>query len=174
LKEQFVTLADWAAVAEIVGVVTILASLVYLNIQFRQAKKNDERDAAFELIRSFQTPEFTKMMQFTFDLPVGLSRGDLDARLGDDLPAFYAFLATWESLGIMVHRRQIGLDLVCDFFSHPIRHSWAVADTYVMGLRKDLQRETPWEWFQWLAERVKDYESREQPVPAYIEFKNWI
>ena len=168
------TLTDWAAIAEIVGVATILASLVYLNIQFRQAKKSDEREAAFELIRSFQTPEFAKILQVTFDLPAGLSRKDLDIRLGNDLPTFYAYLATWESLGIMVHRRQIALDLACDFFSHPILHCWAVTENYVADLRQDLGRDTPWEWFQWLAERVKDHESRQQPIPAYVEFKNWM
>ena len=167
------TLTDWAAIAEIVGVAGIFASLVYLNIQFRQSKKGDEREAAFELIRSFQTVEFTKIMQKTFDIPVGMSKAELDDRLGDDLPMLYAYFATWESLGIMVQRRQIGLDLVCDFFSHPILHAWNIAETYVGELRHDLGRDTPWEWFQWLAEKVRDHEAIVDPTPAYIEHKDW-
>ena len=167
------TLTDWASVAEIAGVAGILASFVYLNIQFRQSKKSDERETAFELIRSFQTAEFTKILQATYDLPHGLSRKDLDSRFGDDLPALYSYFATWESLGIMVQRGQISLDLVCDFFSHSILQSWAIAENYVTELRQDLDRDTPWEWFQWLAERVRDHESNTQPVPAYVEFKDW-
>lgn len=167
------TLTDWASVAEIAGVAGIFASLVYLNVQLRQSKKNDERDAAFELIRSFQTVEFTKIMQATFDVPAGLSREELDSRFADDLPMLYAYFATWESLGIMVHRGQISLDLVCDFFSHPILHTWSIAEHYVGELRKDLGRDTPWEWFQWLAERVDDHERGIRPVPAYVQHKNW-
>jgi hypothetical protein len=43
----------------------------------------------------------------------------------------------------------------------------------VRDLRKDLGRETPWEWFQWLAERVQEYETTNKPIPAYVEFKKW-
>ena len=35
-----------------------------------------------------------------------------------------AWEGTWESLGIMVFKRQLSLDLVADFFSHPILQSW--------------------------------------------------
>ena len=167
------TLSEWASVAEIVGVSGILASLISLNVQFRQSKKRDEREAAFELIRSFQTVEFTKIMLSTFDVPAGLSRQELDERFGGDMPALLAYFATWESLGIMVHRRQIELELVCDFFSHPILDSWNMAESYVTELRDDLGRDTPWEWFQWLAEKVAVHESQKPPSPAFVEHKNW-
>ena len=166
-------LDDLAAMAEVAGVVGILASLVYLNIQFRQSKKNDEREAAFQMIRSFQTAEFSQMLRASYDLPAGLTRKGLDEHLGGDLSALYMYFATWESLGIMVRRRQISLDLVCDFFSHSILQAWHISETYVLELRKDLGRETPWEWFQWLAETVSEFESRQKPVPAYVEFKGW-
>jgi len=29
------------------------------------------------------------------------------------------------------------------------------------------------EWFQWLAERMKDREKSRSPVPAYIAHKEW-
>jgi hypothetical protein len=167
------TLSDLGAIAEMVGGAGILASLIYLNIQFRQTKKSDEREAAFELIRSFQTIEFTRMLQVTYDLPVGLPRKELDRRIGDELPMLYSYFATWESLGIMVQRRQINLDLVCDFFSHSILQSWAVMELYIAELRQEMERDTIWEWFQWLAERVKEQESTEAPIPAYVEFRNW-
>ncbi len=167
------TLADWGAIAEMAGVAGILASLIYLNIQYRQSKMHDEREAAFELIRSFQTVEFTRMLQVTYDLPAGLSRKELEARINDELPLLFSYFATWESLGIMVQRRQVSLDLVCDFFSHSILQAWAVMDTYVGELRQEMGRDTIWEWFQWLAERVKDHESRLAPIPAYVEFSDW-
>lgn len=166
------TLANWAAAAEIVSSAGIFASLVSLNFQFRESKKRDEREAAFELLRSFQTVEFTKILMAINDLPPGLSKKEMDERFGDDVPLLSAFFGTWESLGIMVHRGQVDLDLVCDFFSGPILQAWAVAERYAEDMRQDFARETLLEWFQWLAERVKACELRESPIPAYIEHKN--
>jgi hypothetical protein len=161
------------SIGEFAGAIGVIASLVYLGIQVRQTRKANERDAAIELIRSFQTTEFTQMLQKSFDTPIGLSRQEYESTHPDDLALLYSYFATWESLGIMVQRKQISLELVCDFFSHPILHAWQVWEAYIADLRRDLGRETPWEWFQWLAERVRAQESQNAPIPAYIEFNSW-
>lgn len=161
------------SIGEFAGAIGMIATLVYLGIQVRQTRKANERDAAIELIRSFQTTEFTQMMQKSFDMPVGVTREEYESAYPDDLALLYSYFATWESLGIMVHREQIGLELVCDFFSHPILHAWRVWEVYIADLRNDLGRETPWEWFQWLADRVEAHESKSTPIPAYVEFKDW-
>lgn len=108
-----------------------------------------------------------------FGLPAGLSRKEFDDRIGAELPMLYSYFATWESLGIMVQRRQVSLELVCDFFSHSILQSWAVMESYVEELRREMGRDTIWEWLQWLAERVKEQESLQKPIPAYVEFRAW-
>lgn len=161
------------AVGEFIGAMAVVASLIYLAIQVRQSKASGEREAAFEMIRSFQTAEFSRMLQLSFEVPPGLTGQELEERLGDDMPKLLSYMATWESLGIMVHRGQISLDLVCDFFSHSVLAAWAMAETYVQELREQAGRDTPWEWFQWLADRVKLVESMEAPLPAYIEYDDW-
>jgi hypothetical protein len=40
-------------------------------------------------------------------------------------------------------------------------------------LREHYQRETWSEWFQWLAERLMERESKSVPVPAYIAHRDW-
>ena len=55
----------------------------------------------------------------SYDLPSGLSRHELDERLGKNVALFYSYFANWESLGIMGHRGNISLDLVCDFIWLP-------------------------------------------------------
>ena len=161
------------AVGEIIGAIAVVASLIYLAIQVRQSRASSEREAAFEMIRSFQTVEFSRMLQLSFEVPSGLTRQELEERLGDDMPIFIAYMATWESLGVLVHRGKISLDLVCDFFSHSVLAAWEMAETYVIELRTQAGRDTPWEWFQWLAGRVKLVESSERPIPAYIEYDGW-
>ena len=41
------TLLDWAPVAEILGAMAVITSLVYLGIQIRELINSAERDAAF-------------------------------------------------------------------------------------------------------------------------------
>ena len=167
------TLEQYANLGEIIAAIAVVISLIYLAVQVRQSKASGEREAAFEMIRSFQTAEFSRMLQLAYDVPSGLTRQELEDRVKGDTPLLYSYFNTFESLGIMVYRRQISLDLVCDFFSHPILSGWEMAERCVMDLRKQAGRDTPWEWFQWLAERVKLAESRKKPVPAYIEHDDW-
>lgn len=161
------------AVGEFTGAIAVVASLIYLAIQVRQSKASSEREAAFEMIRSFQTDEFSTMLLLSFEVPPGLTGRELEERLGDDMQKLFSYMATWESLGILVHRGQISLDLVCDFFSHAVLAAWEMTETYVLELRKQAGRDTPWEWFQWLADRVKLAESTKEPIPAFIEFDDW-
>ena len=37
----------------------------------------------------------------------------------------------------------------------------------------DLARETVWEWFQWLSERVAEREREANPVPAHVAHRDW-
>jgi hypothetical protein len=89
------------------------------------------------------------------------------------LDAFYTLMSTWESLGILLCRGEVSLDLVDDFFSGPIMLSWQLFQGYVMDVRRRTGRETFYEWFQWLAERMEEREAAQPPIPAYVEYRNW-
>jgi len=167
------SITELGALGEFVGAFGVIASLTYLGLQVRQVKKAGEREMAFELIRSFQTIEFTKVMQVIFELPQGLNKAEIEQRFDGRMGELLAYFATWESIGILVHRRQIGIDLVSDFFSHPLLLSWEVMQGYMQDFRAEMGRETPWEWFQWLAEQVLDQEVSANPVPAYVEYRDW-
>lgn len=80
---------------------------------------------------------------------------------------------TWESLGVLVFRREITMDLIDDFFSGAIVLSWRKLHAYVEEDRRTLDRETVWEWFQWLAERVAEREREVNPVPAHLAHRDW-
>jgi hypothetical protein len=69
--------------------------------------------------------------------------------------------------------RQFTIDVVDDFFSGPILISWRKLLPYTTDLRQRYQRETWSEWFQWLAERMMERESKTAAVPAYIAHRDW-
>jgi hypothetical protein len=65
------------------------------------------------------------------------------------------------------------MELIDDFFSGAIVLSWRKLHVYVEEDRRDLDRETVWEWFQWLSDRVAERERRTNPVPAHIAHRDW-
>src|SRR5204863_218775 len=62
-------------------------------------------------------------------------------------------MVSFESLGVLVFRRQLDLQLVDDFVSGSLVLSWRKLERYVIEERAARGRDTLLEWFQWLAER---------------------
>jgi hypothetical protein len=160
-------------VVQIVEAVAVVIGVGFAMVQVRQYRRDKHREAALELLRSFQTPSFAKALNLVYRLPDGLSRDEIESAAGEDFHLVYALMTTWESLGVLVFRREVDLDLVDDFFSGPIRISWRKLKGHVMGERAMLGRDTIEEWFQWLAERLEERESLTPPVPAHVAHKHW-
>ena len=62
---------------------------------------------------------------------------------------------------------------VDDILSGPLLLSWRKLSRYVTEYRAELQRDTMYEWFQWLAERMQQREVKHSPVPAYVAHRDW-
>lgn len=164
---------DLTTFVELLSAITLILGVVYAVIQLRQFQARRDRENALELLRSFQTPEFATALRAVYALPTGLGKADIEETLGDKMDLVYALMTTWESLGVLVHRGEMSLDMVDDFFSGPIRISWEKLSPYVLGEREEQNRETIEEWFQWLADRLKERESTAAPIPAHIAHKGW-
>jgi hypothetical protein len=106
-------------------------------------------------------------------LPDRLTRTQLEQRLGTDLDSIGFVMSTWESVGILLFNREVTIDMTDHAFSGPISFSWRKLESYVQDMRRDLERETLLEWFQWLADRMKERETAGEPIPAYIQYRDW-
>jgi hypothetical protein len=164
------TVEAWFQLVEAVAVVVAVG---FAMIQVRQHDMRQAREAAMELLHSFQTPEFAKAITLVYGMPDGLTKKEIEDRLGDDLHLVYAMTTTWESIGVLVFRGEISLGLVDDFFSGPITLSWNRLKNYFFTEREEQNRQTIGEWFQWLAERLQAVESVTPPVPAHIAHRDW-
>lgn len=153
--------------------VAVVFGVGFAVVQVRQHQRRQARESAMELLHSFQTPEFAKALTLVYEMPDGLSKREVEERLGDDLHLVYAMTTTWESLGVLVFRRELSLELIDDFFSGPVRITWRKLRGYFAEQREEQDRGTIAEWFEWLADRMADRESREAPVPAQIAHRNW-
>jgi hypothetical protein len=150
----------------VIGVVFGLANLY----NFQLARK---REAAIMMLNSFQTTDFVKGLLTILALPDDVSKDEMEILPEEKFLSIYVVIGTWERLGILVQRGEISIELVDDAFSGPIIQSWQKLGTYIQGFRAELQRDTAFEWFQWLAERMMERETRGSAVPAYVAHKNW-
>ena len=162
-----------STILQAIATATFVAGAIFTMVQLRHGRRAREREVALEILRLIQTPHFAKALRLMYDLEPGLARAEVEARLGDDMNFVYAMMITWESLGVLVYRRQLDLQLVDDFVSGSLLLSWRKLERYVKEERVARGRETLLEWFQWLAERMIERESRTPVVPAHRAHADW-
>jgi hypothetical protein len=165
---------DLSNIANLVNAVAVTAGVAFAATQIRDYRRQRRREAMLELVRSFQSPTFTTALRRINSLPDGASLEQIRERLGPDgEDATFLIGLTWESLGVLVFRREITIDLMDDFFSGAISISWRKLQRFVDEDRLAVNRETAWEWFQWLAERMIEHERRSPPTPAHVAHRDW-
>ena len=162
-----------ALALQAVATATFVAGALFTMVQLRHARRSREREVALQIVRLLQTPDFTKALRLMYDLEPGLSRAEVEARLGPDMNYLYSMMLSWESLGVLVYRRQLDLQLVDDFVSGSLLLSWRKLERYVKEERAARGRDTLLEFFQWLAERMIERESKTPGVPAYRAHADW-
>lgn len=158
---------------DLVSTAAVVAGLVFAGLEIRSAGRQRSHESQLLLVRSFEVPEFTRSMRAIMALPDGLSKEEVEERFADEPHLIWFWLGSMESLGILVHHREVPLELVDDFFSGPVVVSWRKLQGYVAGTRREMQRDTMHEWFQWLVERMEAREGRTPPVPANLGERDW-
>lgn len=138
--------------------------------QYHLARK---REAATLLLNTYQSTEFFKGLTRIFALEEGLSKADIDERFGKQLEMLYLVMSTWESIGLLLYRREITIDLIDKTHSGPILQTWLKLEGYIREVRMEMDRQTMFEWFEWLVDRMKEREKTRGRVPAYIAYKDW-
>lgn len=164
------TLPDLLSLA---STLAIVAAGVFAGLQVRQFNRQRTRDSALQLLHSFQTPEFANGVNIVFDLPDGLSKKEIEDRLGDKLTNILVMFGTFESLGILIFRREIDIALVEDFCGGAIIMAGKRFKRYLAEMQELSNRDTYYEWFQWLFDRCEERESKTPAVPAFVAHRDW-
>lgn len=165
---------DWSTTADVVNTVAVTAGVAFAATQLFDIRRQRKREAMLGLVRSFQSADFTTALRRVNSLPDDADRDAIRNVLGPDgEDEVFLVGLTWESLGVLVFRREIAMELIDDFFSGAITVSWRKLRAFVEEDRRDLDRATVWEWFQWLADRVAERERALVPVPAHLANRDW-
>jgi hypothetical protein len=164
---------DLRTLLSIISTTAIVAGGIFAAVQLRLINKQRARESALQLVHSARTPEFLNAVNIVFDLPDGLSKKDIEERLGDKMTNILVMFGTFESLGILIFRKEIDIKLVDDFFSGIIVLAGRKFKNYLVEVRNASHRQTYYEWFQWLYDQFEKRELKTPAVPSYITFRDW-
>ena len=161
-----------ANLAEVLGVVIVLVGSVFAIIQLMHLRQQRRDMAAIELARSFQSPEFGQALRLLLSLPPGLTGDELEEHGEAFLDAAMLVSLTVESLGIMVHRGVVEFDMVWGLMGGLVLGAWERVEGWAIQVRREQGREKFDEWFQWLADRMRECEAAGE-APAFRRFEDW-
>ena len=158
---------------DIFSKIAIIAAGVFAAIQLIQIKRQRSRDSALQLLNSVQNSELIEAIIIVYGIPLGLTKKQIEIHLGDQLPKIMYMHMQLESIGILVFKKEIKLELVNEFMRGPIILFWRSMENYFLEIRKTMNDENYGDWVQWLAEQVENKELKKTTKPAYIAYKNW-
>jgi len=160
-------------IVQIISTTAVMLGILFGILNLLNFQKMRKREAAILMLNSFQTNDFVRGLLLVFDMKDGITKSEIDQLPKEDYLALYMLLGTWERLGILVHRREIPLDLVDDAYSGPILISWQKLNGFIFEFRQEVQRDTGFEWFQWLADQMHKREQTSSAIPAYVTYREW-
>ncbi len=158
---------------QIISTSAVILGIIFGILNLRNFQVMRKREAAILMLNSFQTTDFVKGLLLIFDLQGGVTKEEIEKLPYEQYISLYMVIGTWERLGILVYRHEIDLALVDDAYSGPILISWQKLQNYVSEFRAQVGRDTGFEWFQWLAERMMEREATTSAIPAYMAHKKW-
>ena len=166
-------LSSLANLAEIFGAFVVVGGLGFAVIQMQHYRQQRRETAAIELLRSFQNPEFSRSLRAVLTLPKGVRKNELKECSDGDKNAIMVVVLTFESIGVMVFRGIVPLEMVNELLGGVCVESWTRLNQYMQDSRADSDRKTMGEWFQWLAERLDERHTRDGRPPAYEQYRHW-
>ena len=157
-----------ANLAEIIGGVAVVFGISFGFVEFRRYKATIQREAAATLARSFQTQEFAAAIRVVLELPEPIDIERYRKLPESDKNLVWLLFGSIESIGILVYRGDLSLELVDEFFSIPVLEGWRKLAPYVEDLRREFDSPQTWEWYQWLHDQLRKRHEKSPRIPAHV------
>jgi hypothetical protein len=163
---------SWDVGLQAVETLAVVAGVVFALVQLRQMRIQREVQAGIELLRPLQTPQAAEALLMIHGLPDGLTESQLTRRLGKSFGSVIGVLALFESLGPLVARGHVPIEMYADSYRGVTVLCWEKLQPYI-----EERRRNGWpnlfEWLQWLAEKMQQRTPQSTDIPAFERFKTW-
>jgi hypothetical protein len=162
-----------AQYAEVFGLLTIIGAIFFSWYQIHVIRNDRKSAAAFKLTEIYHSPTFAYGMHVVFNSPEDLSAKDFEEYHGESMKDVLTLMTTWESIGAMIFREELDWDLMYDYFAGAVVITFQKTKRMIQEWRDENDRQSYFEWMEWLADKVTDFESGTPPTPAHILYKDW-
>ena len=163
---------SWELALQAIETLAVVTGVAFGLIQLRQLRHQREVQAGLELLAPLQTPESAEALLTVHDLPDNLTGEELRQRLGAQYKSSMATLAQFESLGPIVARGHVPIEMYAEFYRGPTVLCWRKFKRYIEEERRN-GWPTLFEWLQWLAERMEERAPANSDIPAFKLFSSW-
>lgn len=164
-------LSRLANMAEILGALVVIGGLIFAILQMRNMRQQRREIAAIELFRSFGNSDFNRAYQRAMKLPDGLTAEEVENHYPGFEHGAMLICTTMENIGVMTFQRIVPFSVVRNLIGASTCLLWKKLECWVVDLREEIGAPEAFEWFQWLAERLAEYE--DDAGPAFETQKSW-
>jgi hypothetical protein len=150
----------------------VVLGVLFGLVQLRQLRYQREIQAGIEILHPLQAPAVVGAVMTIYSLPDGLVGEQLHQELGDRFEPVMGVLGLFESLGPVIARGLLPIEIYADIYRGATQICWKKMQPYVEDRRRH-----GWpllfEWVQWLAEQMEARADLASDVPAFERFKAW-
>ena len=153
------TLEKFAAIAEVIGMLTIVSGLIFGIFQLR-AHRMQQRN-----------PEFAKALVLLQNLPDGASAEDVHKAGPEYEYAAVVVCTSFETMGLLIYRKIAQFDLVMDLAGGVSSSMFRKLQNWIEHKRES-QNQPSWaEWFEWMARLAEKY--KDEHTLTKEQVANW-
>lgn len=148
-----------AAIAEVIGGLTIVTGLVFGVVQIRAHRVQQRNAVATSLAKTFYNPDFAKAVLLLQQLPDGADN-DTFCEAGPAFEEAAVIVCTsFETMGLLVYRKIAPFDLVMDLAGGMAASMFRKLEKSIVAKRIE-QNQPSWaEWFEWIAKLAENYKN---------------
>lgn len=156
-----------ALIANISLALSAVVALIFGIAQVRTSERDRRERFALGTLQAFQTREFAELLNFVSSLKIPVSFEEQRNMSDEGKVRFIQYGQQMESLGIMVAYKLINLEIVDKTLGAFVVTSWKKFEPLYSDMRKKIPDLYLGEYYQWLAERLEEYQRQHPREPFY-------
>ncbi len=146
---------DIPSISALVAAVGVIVGVVFTVVELRNLIRQRQTDLVIRLYSTMGSGSFQEAWEKTRDRHYE-SFKSYQTKYGlRDVNQVGIF---FEGIGVLLHRKLINIDLVDDLFTAPVKMHWETLNPLVEDYRKERNRPTIFEWFEYLYNELQKRE----------------
>jgi hypothetical protein len=158
-------MVDVETISVIIGVVTVVAGVVYSSLQIREQTRTRHADFVMSVSTAYGTEEMVKALINVMNLEFK-DVDDFARKYGNisaENPIYVSIMMVgdyFQGIGFLVHKKMLDVNVVTELLPVQI---WEKIKPVIYGYRKKMNQPHIFQWFEYLYDEMK---KREQKLNA--------